>query len=630
MFNRCNKVQNRMVGEAMTMALEFFKETPLYRFLYRLSIRNRLILYFILSVLVPVSIISVTIYIKSSNIITSKIDQLIEKNLNIAETSFLQKFETTDDIAILISFNEKLMAVFAKNKPQTPVGIIGEMTTINGILEGYYLSNLFTKTTLFPKIYLLDRPEYKGYKFSDKVFDISEIQDERWYKEFSSGVFKVVGFNKTNTLLNTMDSIKVARKLYAIQPSGTRYSAMLTIDIETNFFTDILESIKASPNSQVFIVDDRGSVILSTKNPAFRHEAAKGLINRFRNKAVSSYGSRITKLHGVRMLVSVKKIAPIHWQIVSVSPVRELNQELNSFNKLVLLVIIISAVLSLLIALLLANDIVKPIQRLVRSMSGVKDGNFAINLSYQRNDEFAFLIQQYKTMLSEIKELIDKLYVSELTKQKAEVKAREYELKALQAQINPHFLYNTLDSINWLAIKYKAEDISTMVKSLSNFFRYSLNKGKTEISLEDEKKQIESYLMIQRIRFQEKLDFTVDFAPEILPARTIKLILQPIVENAILHGIEKRKGEGFIAIRGCRVGENIEIEISDNGAGANIQELNERLEDETDTETSFGIKNVHDRIKQFFGDSYGMEYHQNQSGGVTAVIRIPFKRTASF
>jgi two-component system sensor histidine kinase YesM len=283
-------------------------------------------------------------------------------------------------------------------------------------------------------------------------------------------------------------------------------------------------------------------------------------------------------------------------------------------------VIIISTALSFFIALLLATDIVKPIRKLVTSMSGVKDGNFETNLSYKRNDEFAFLIKRYTTMMQEIKELIEKLYISELTKQKAEVKAREYEIKALQAQINPHFLYNTLDSINWLAIKYRAEDISIMVKSLSNFFRYSLNKGRNEIALEDEKKQIESYLMIQKIRFKEKLDFEVAFSPEILKCKTIKLILQPIVENAILHGIEKRKGKGFIGIIGSKVNDHIEIKISDNGVGANIEELNELLSGESDSETSFGIKNVNERIKQYFGERYGMTYYENQTGGVTAVF----------
>lgn len=214
------------------------------------SIRTRLIIYFIFSVLIPTSMLAVTIYHKSSDIITSKIDQLIEKNLNTAEVSILQKFEAADDIATLISFNSRLLEIFAAPKPQGPTSIVEEMNNLNHILESYYLSNLsnFTKTTLFPKIYMLNRREYKGYKISDKVFDISEIENESWYKSFSTGVVTVVGLDKTQTLINTIDSIKIARKLYDIKPSDAKYSALLTIDIETNYFINILESIKASAN----------------------------------------------------------------------------------------------------------------------------------------------------------------------------------------------------------------------------------------------------------------------------------------------------------------------------------------------------------------------------------------------
>ncbi len=604
----------------------FIQKILFHNFLFKMSIRNRLIYYFILSVLIPTLIISITIYIKSSNIITSKTDQLIEKNLTIAETSILQKFETADDVGILISFNPKLMEVLAADKPKNTLLIIAEITTINDILEGYCLSNLsnFTKTTLFPKIYLLDRREYKNFKVSDKVYDISEIEKEPWYREFSHGMFKVVGFNHTDTFMKSMDSIKVARKLYAVKPSETEYCGLLTIDIETDYFNDILESIKASPHSMVFIVDEKDRVILSTKNYGDRNPPLQKSWIR-KHKTSRSYISWVERIHGAKMLISVKKIDQVGWKIISTAPLRELNQELTSFNQLMYLVILVAGALSLLIALLLATDIASPIRKLVSSMSDVKGGNFEINLSYKRHDEFALLIQHYKSMMEEIKELIEKLYVSELAKQKVELKAREYELEALQAQINPHFLYNTLDSVNWLALKYKAEDISIMVKSLSNFFRYSLNKGKSQITLEEEKKQIESYLMIQRIRFKERLDFTIDFAPEILKCKTIKLILQPIVENAIIHGIEKCSGEGFIAIVGTLAGNHVEIMISDNGAGANIAELNRIVTGECGSESSFGIINVNERIKQFFGNEYGLSYLPNQTGGVTALIKLPFK-----
>ena len=339
-----------------------------------------------------------------------------------------------------------------------------------------------------------------------------------------------------------------------------------------------------------------------------------------------SENSFIEKVNGVEMLVSVKRIDKLNWNIVSVSPMKKLNKELNAYSKFVYIVITICGLLSFMVALILSNDISRPIRKLVKSMSHVKEGNFDINISYNRNDEFAFLVQQYKSMINEIKELIDKLYISELRQKEVELKAREYELKALQAQINPHFLYNTLDSVNWLALKYNANDISIMVKSLSNFFRYSLSKGKSEITLEEEKGQVESYLTIQSIRFKEKLNYKIDFSEEILKCKTVKLILQPIVENAIIHGIERRKSGGFINISGYKKEDYIEITVSDNGEGADVEKLNNLLLDKTVEDSFFGTRNVNDRIKQFFGEEYGLNFCNNEEGGLTVVIKIPFKK----
>ncbi len=592
-------------------------------FILKSSIKKRLIIYFILSVVIPTSIISVTIYYRSADIITRKMDSSIEKNLNTAEAIILQEFQHINDIANLIAFNPKLMEILAGEKPDKATAVVGEINTLNDVLESYYLSNLsnFTKTNLFPSIYMLDRPEYNNFGISDKVFDISLVEKEKWYTDFNDGYYAIVGPSKLKTLINTMDCIRVARKLYAIRPGETTYAALLTMDMETAYFNNILNDFKSSPNSIIIITDDSYSVMMSN----IPEMVGQNIQNEkyTDDNYETSYSSKIQKVNGVQMLVSVKKIPELKWSIISLSPLDELNGELVSFNKVMYAVLFICLGIAFLTALLLAGDISKPINKLVKSMSTVQNGNFEIDLVYKRKDEFSFLISRYKKMLSEIKELIDELYVSELNKKKAELKAKDAELKALQAQINPHFLYNTLDSINWLAMKLNANDISIMVKSLSNFFRYSLSQGKNIITLEDETRQIESYLRIQEVRFKNKLSYVIDFQPDILKYYTVKLILQPLVENAIIHGIEKRKGEGFIEISGIQKDDTVEIRITDDGVGADADKLNGILDGRVKESASFGIKNVHGRIKHFFGEAYGLSYVNNEDSGITAIITIP-------
>lgn len=618
-------------GEEETMRLNMVKKYLLENYIYKVSIRTRLICYFIISVLIPTIFISTTMYWKSADIITEKTDASIEKNLITAEDIILQKFQSVQDIATLISLNTKVIEVLDRTHSADTASIMNEMTTLDAALDSFYLSNMsnLANTTILPRIYVFNRPEYNQYKFTDKVFDSSVIQNEKWYKGLSDGTRLLLGTNKAKIGYRTVDTIKIVRTMYSLKTIKQTPVGVLTIDIESKYFNNILDNFKSSKGSSIFIVDQSKDIVLSN-NSDF---AGKNIENIMKlknndNKDIT-YFSYIDKVDGVNMLVSVKEIPSLKWKIVSLSPLMELKQQLVSFRNIMYVLIFACVILSLFAALLLSQDVTGPVQKLVKSMSKVKTGNFQINLSYKRNDEFAFLISEYKRMVSEIKDLIERLYISELENKKAELiikdaelKIKDAELKALQAQINPHFLYNTLDSINWLAFEYNAPDISTMVKSLSNFFRYSLNKGSNIITIEDELKQVESYLKIQKIRFLDKLDYIIDVEPTILQCYTVKLILQPIVENSIVHGIEKIKTGGHILLSGRIIDGKIVIKISDNGVGTDCEKMNSLLEDSKNNQSSFGLKNVNLRIKQFYGEEFGLSFSSNAEGGATVTVKI--------
>lgn len=607
------------------MILDLFKKSKIKAAYYGLSIRKRLIIYFILSIFIPTSIISVTIYNRSKNIITKKVNLSVEKNLNTISEIAMQKFEIIYDISNLITYNSKLLDIISSRHDKSTVNIIEEMNELNIILDDYYLfdSSFVNKNTLFPRIYMLNRPEYNQYKISDKIYDIGVISNSDWYKALPKDAFTIAGIDRVSTVNGNVDTIKIARRLYRTDDVNNSYAALLTIDMETAYFDDILSKSKISPGSSVFIIDDKGELI--TKG----NDVINNIIN---NSDISlsgqkdSFHSNTQKIDGVNTLVSVKHIDKLKWNIVSVSPVSEISSEMASFRQVMGIVILACTILSIIAALFLSEDFSRPITQLVKSMSTVKNGNFKIHLIYKRKDEFSFLVDQYKDMMRQINELIDKLYVTELQKNKAELKMKDAELKALLAQINSHFLYNTLDSINWLAIKHNVEDISLMVKNLSNFFRYSLNSGKNIITLADEKAQVESYLQIQRARFNEKLDYFIEFQPELNNCYTVKLILQPLVENAIIHGIEESGSSGLVTIIGKIVNDEIEIMVWDNGVGADIDKLNDMLVDNTIASKSLGIRNVNDRIKHFCGEQYGIKYCRNKDGGVTAIVSLKIIR----
>lgn len=595
---------------------------PHNRLFFKFSIKYRLLLYFLFLVFLPISIISTTIYYKSRDIITERVYNTINTSLDVIDTSFRQKLEDINDVMTMIYFTPELQAILSSRyfttqsqtvlSPQyslKSINMINEMSSLDRIFDGYSMSNT-TRTTLYPKFYIYHRPEYLFINSSEKVTDLSRIENEAWYRKVPPECrYYVTGLNSVTTPSGQLTTLRIVKRLFGLKNAQIPYAGLLTMDAGIETFNNILRNYKPSAGSTTYVVDNENSIIACS-------DAA--LVGTRLSGEVYIEGMPQTNAD---MIVFHKKIGNPDFTIVSVSSAGEMYGQLVSLNVVMFLVLGLCLLLSVIVALILSENVSYPIRKLAKSMSVVRDGNFDVSLNYKRNDEFSFLVSAFNKMVSQIKELINKLYVSELNK-------KEAELETLQAQINPHFLYNTLDSVNWLALKHDVPDISVMVTSLSDFFRYSLSKGHNIIPLGDEKKQVESYLEIQRLRFRDKLDYTIDFPQEILGFYTVKLIMQPIIENAILHGIEKKRGKGMIGITASMAGDGaIEIRISDNGAGADIGELNGMLSEKTGSSKSYGIKNVNERIKHTFGENYGLTFERNEPEGVTAIIRIPVIRS---
>ena len=203
------------------------------------------------------------------------------------------------------------------------------------------------------------------------------------------------------------------------------------------------------------------------------------------------------------------------------------------------------------------------------------------------------------------------------------------EVRLLQAQINPHFLYNTLDTIVWLAEAGKKEEVVSMVTYLSDFFRTTLSGGRDIITVADDKRHIESYLKIQKFRYQDVLDYEIRIQEEILDIQVPKLMLQPLVENALGHGIRNKRGKGKIEIIGERVGEDIIFKVIDDGRGMSRDELFRLLQSMEDNKNTasenggFGIVNVNQRIRNYYGERYGVTFESVLGEGTTATVRIP-------
>lgn len=297
-------------------------------------------------------------------------------------------------------------------------------------------------------------------------------------------------------------------------------------------------------------------------------------------------------------------------------------------------------VISILLAIILVSvvffakrivrNITEPVSELCDVAAAAGEGDFAIRSSGDNSiEEIQTLNNSVNQMIEKIGQLVDDIRVEEIN-------LRATELRLLQEQINPHFLYNTLDNIIWLAESGENDQVVNMVSSLSSFFRTTLSKGRDYITVAEEREHIESYLAIQKFRYRDILSYDIDFDKEILDNTILKLTLQPIVENALYHGIKNKRGMGHINIVGKMEGEDMEFVVSDDGIGMTEDEVRRlkgiisgAIQDDRD-DGGFGLFNVNQRLELNYGEEYGLNIESTYNEGTSIAVRIPVVKKQTF
>lgn len=318
------------------------------------------------------------------------------------------------------------------------------------------------------------------------------------------------------------------------------------------------------------------------------------------------------------VIYTVKDVSEFDWRVVGVSYVNELvDDKAATAVKSIIVIALLVMIFAIVILFILSKKLTKPVRSLVEAMS-IFEKN-AVDFKYtpvKGASEFNKLSSSFEHMVIQIQELMEKV-------KNEEVALRKTELKALQAQINPHFLYNTLDSIQWMCEEEKTEDAITMVGALAQLFRISISKGYELIPIEKEIQHAKNYLVIQSYRYKDQFIYNFDIDEEVLPYLCNKITIQPIIENALYHGISRMVDEGEISISVHKVGNDIIMKIKDNGVGMSEEQVQNILKKERTDSKGIGVKNVNDRIKIYFGNDYGIVVESELDVGTTITIKIP-------
>ncbi|SEC47494.1 sensor histidine kinase [Paenibacillus sp. GP183] len=401
--------------------------------------------------------------------------------------------------------------------------------------------------------------------------------------------------------------------------NNQKIDGVLLIDVNFKTIDNLCQRVSLGKKGYVYIIDESAGNIVYHPQQQLIYIGLK--FENVEQALKYTYGSFADNSHGDKRLITVRTVNNIGWKIIGVSYKDEIvttQQEIRTFIVWLLIVVLVFV---LLISAFMSTKISRPIRKLKTSMEQVEQGDFNISIHIKGTDEVEQLSRRFNIMVARIRQLMDQIIGEQEAK-------RKYEFEVLQAQINPHFLYNTLNSIVRMVGTGKNEDVITSITSLSKLFRISLSRGKAIITVEEELEHIRNYLILQKIRYKNKFDYVIDVEDEVLPYLTIKLILQPIVENAIYHGIEFMPSGGLIQISARIEAGKILFQVRDNGVGIPPQMLQTILSGQvkSDKGSGVGFKNVHERIKLFHGPDYGLEIESEPDEGTCVSIWMPLMK----
>lgn len=570
-------------------------------------------LYFLLVILLPV----VTISTVSNLIYNNSINDIQNDNTE----------QTIQQISRNVDFYMRNMEniIDALSLDPRVIGFLNSKELTNGknteTMEYEVTKAIMSFTPFHPEIVGIMVVNKNDLYVSDIMYRISKdpLINEKWYIQASENPEKVqifrkpVGRNVNNVFQYCADDVVSMCKAVIDNKTGTCLGVIL-IDMKLDIIKSVIESVKPGKTGFVYIVDSNNEIVYAPVND---------VVYRIKDEWISDLSDDILvkriKDKDYKMMSESSDYTL--WRTVGVFPLEESNRVLRYIKYYSFGVALFTLVLAGILGMVFTRSIANPITKLRKLMKRTEEGDLNVFFNSKYTDEIGELGNSFNHMIQEIKNLIHLVQVEEKSKRKAEI-------SILQAQIKPHFLYNTLDTIQWMAEEHEAQDIIQVVNALTNLLRVGLSKGKEVIKIRDEIMHIESYLIIQKVRYEDKLDYEINIPEELMKLEVTKLILQPIVENAIYHGIKEKRGKGKINIEGKIIDNKLCFTITDNGAGISEEKLkyiNKILHGKNPVKINigFGIYNVNERIRLSYGEEFGLMFYSTEGIGTKVEIWHP-------
>jgi len=601
--------------------------------LNNLPIRYKLIIHFLLISILPSIGLGLLIGWTVDRIVGEQSNENTMQLIGKVNSSFESEVENLQKISYLISFDPAVQSFFSgqmKAVTQGTKGVINGESSEYGIrmfLQGF--------TTLSSEIAGIMVVNSQGDYISNEMYTRpgTSITSEEWYKKAvdNKGIFKIVGHSYGRAVMSHVDykeSEVISAVRAIIDPETQAVQGVILIDLKLRAIAEKARDVTLGKTGYLAVVDDSGELIYTPEHPILSHIPTELF--------TETSGITSNEEDGRQLQLIYRTSSFTGWTTVGIFPMEESAYGVREITFNLVTFVFLISMLGMTASFYLAHSISRPIGQLASFMSKAESGDLNIRYWGARSDEIGMLGRSFNTMLAQVNRLLSLTELQERQK-------REAELRSLQAHIKPHFLYNTLDTIHWMARRKGADDIAEVVKAMSRLFRLGLSKGNDIIPLADELEHITSYLKIQHVRYSKKLFYSIETDPKLEEFQVLKLILQPIVENAIYHGIKQRRGPGHISIEVTEQEGDLILKVQDDGAGIPSERLillKTRLENvskeseysETvnqlpnSTGSGYGILNVQARIRLTYGEQYGLSIDSELGIGTTVIVRHPIVR----
>ena len=578
------------------------------KIIYNRSIRNSIFIYFTITSLIAVLLIVISIYSRLSSQLSDTVKQenisLVNRVGSSLEVYLRNIMKLSDTIYYGIiknvnlseeSINEEMKLLYNSNKEQVlNIALISKEGEAISVVPASRLRKKFAVNKEEWFINALNKTENVHFSrpHVQKIFENGD-NGYRWVISMSRAV--------------------------EITTGGSTEQAVLMIDMAYQGLDSALDEVSLGNGGYIYLMDSAGEIIW---HPKFELIASGRVKENNLLTATYSDGSIEEEFNNMVQTVVIKTVGYTGWKLVGV--IKGTGISLNTLKTRLFIVFVISLIIFIVVLInsYISFRVTDPIRELEKSVKKLEEGNLDADIYMGGSYEIQHLGKSVQDMKYRIKGLMQDIVTEHEEKRKS-------EFNSLQAQINPHFLYNTLDIIVWQIENEKQSEAVHTVTALARFFRLSLGKGKNIVTVKAEIEHVKNYLMIQHMRFKNKFDYEFDVENDVLELSSLKLMLQPLVENAIYHGMEFMDGDGLITIKAWREDNELYLSVADNGLGMTEDKVNLILAGRSNSGngrgSGIGVKNVNERIKLYFGEGYGLKIDSEPDVGTTITIHLPAK-----